>query len=478
MKKSTRYLLMALGLWLGISCANNESHYVPLLPEDNPKEEPINRVRVALDASPLPPSTRSSAPLPKGYFFLVKETTDGMKLVETVSFDQKDLEAGGAVGGATVWYLNLSLRAKAGEYLALVLLNPTADVETSIKNNAEPWLATAEFKEAYLTVPGGLANVMTNIVANGKPWTKENLYPKFTLGTDEGVVIPVGRVLSKIQMEGAGAVIKGASSGCITASRIEIKDIIDYYPFNFFRDSFGLLNIPNKFYLWPQLDENQMPYSYYEGDSNKDNMVKNTLHYVSFINRPPYLQLAGKWESHFYKNSIYIPENIATVAKNGRYEAKRGAASAIIIRFTGSYKGSSRLKSYYLGYADKHRYISPYSVKVTDSKEEVVYNNGMFLYFYIEDPNHSLNVGNKKRSYPSVFRNTNYRIVYSKVLHIGTNVPATNLTPQGPTNKLEAATFYDFNIFPNGDSYSLHSHRPGYNRSLATPVSDPIITTE
>lgn len=466
MKLVTSYIALIVSVFL-VSCGDTEAHFIPT-PDVEEPEKSSNFVRLALDISPLPASTRSSIGIKDGYFFLVSKNEEGeMKLVERVYFDQDDLDPEWTTqGNVTIRYLKISINANPGKYLALVLANPTNEIKKTIENSETPWLETAEFSESHMKNPNGLERVMTNIIPIGKAWTQENLYPIIEVGSkEEGVIIPIGRVLSKISWPRGYKRMPYKADNPIGYSSIRIIELVNNKTLHIYSNRFGIVNLPNRFYLWPQIDDSNMPYSYYKGSPDDKNMINKMTKYQYFqsgwiTNQPE--------DKDFYVHPIYIPENIATVSNgNNSYTAKRGSASAVVLRFT------STMRFYAVHPYGADRMIE-YTPEVgRDDTRVKTYNKLMFLYFYIEDPNHKVNISGKPRIYPSVFRNTNYVIQYDELSHLGTVTTGDNLK-----NMKGFETYKSYDVLPNGDDYSLHSHKPTYTRAYSNLDDDPIITTE
>ena len=209
MKTVTSYLSLILSLLFVVSCGDTGPYFVPNKPEVIKPGVTSHFVHIVLDISPLPISTRSSASIKDGFFFLVsRDDAWNMKLVERVYFDESNIDSELAtIGGVTIRYLKINLKAKEGKYLALVLANPTDDIKQIIEKSETPWLETLEFKEGYLKDPGGLEKILTNIIPKGKSVTLENLYPTIEVGAEETVVIPLGRILSKISFQNVNPLV-------------------------------------------------------------------------------------------------------------------------------------------------------------------------------------------------------------------------------------------------------------------------------
>ena len=145
----------------------------------------------------------------------------------------------------TIRYLKINLKAKEGKYLALVLANPTDDIKQIIEKSETPWLETLEFKEEYLKHPGGLEKVLTNIIPKGKSMTLENLYPTIEVGAEETVVIPLGRILSKISFQNVNPLVPPNYPKKVVIRPILSDSEYNKMPVVSFRTAnLGLVNIP------------------------------------------------------------------------------------------------------------------------------------------------------------------------------------------------------------------------------------------
>lgn len=488
MKTVTSYLSLILSLLFVVSCGDTGPYFVPNKPEVIKPGVTSHFVHIVLDISPLPISTRSSASIKDGFFFLVsRDDAWNMKLVERVYFDESNIDSELAtIGGVTIRYLKINLKAKEGKYLALVLANPTDDIKQIIEKSETPWLETLEFKEEYLKHPGGLEKVLTNIIPKGKSMTLENLYPTIEVGAEETVVIPLGRILSKISLQNVSPLVPPNFPGKVVIRPILSDSEHRQIPVvSFLTANLGLVNIPKKLYLWPnyiQMTNNKLfPISPHKGayikniSESKNYWNKTLSDYVYFQNNETTIGgTHGHIGVNFEKNSYYLPENIGTVynENSNDYEAYRGCVTAIIIRVRE--RGLSDFVSFQEAGNSYYNYLVHSDAKPNWSDQNLIkkkdkilyeYNGYMYYYYYIVDPNYKVSMKNGRvQSFPAIFRNTNYTINMPKLHKIGTNAPGLNL---------RKAVDRSYNVF--NELESVNNAR--FKGDLGSPESQEIIIT-